>query len=193
MDQGLFFYYLLPLWCPIIVIGLLALGLDKLGMRLSIPVARVVFGTIYAGLCGGLYWQFLRTPGVSSLVLHELGFRFKETIVLFEELRSIRFGSQLSTLASAVLSTNQFLGRVSRRNAAAAGLMEKGRDGSVTLVFKDGGTKTLGGMLIRPRPADLKQFLERLSWICPDLVEETVRASPAAPAVDKPRLKMTPL
>ena len=63
----------------------------------------------------------------------------------------------------------------------------------MTLVFKTGETKMLGGMLIRPLPEDLKQFFERLRSLHPGLVGETPAASPIAPGLDDLPFKMTQL
>jgi hypothetical protein len=187
MGQSLIGWYLMPIWTSLIVTLLLTAVIVKFAGRPSPTVFGLMFVTVFATTSGVLYWQLLRRPRKPSLVLHEQGFRFKKNVVRFDELTSIRFGGQFSSLASAALKVDRWLGEM---NEAAAELVEKGRQGSVTLVFTTGQTKSLDGMLIRPQPDDLKLFLERLRSIRPRLLED-----PPAPAPDLGdlRFKMTQL
>ena len=73
MKQNMVVYYLMPLLVPIMALVLTVLGIDKLGIKLSVQGGRILFGSIYLFCCGGLYWQLFRTPKSHSLVLHELG------------------------------------------------------------------------------------------------------------------------
>ena len=191
LDQGLVGYFLMPLWFPLFPLAILAAALGALGIKFSPRQFQIFAGVIYAAVCAGMYWQLLRRPKKPSLVLHEDGFRFKKTVARFDELTAIRFGRAFSTVMSAAVRVNRLLGQISQRHAAAAVLAERAHEGSVTLVFNTGKTKSLNGMLIRPRPEDLKQFLERLRAMRPGLVENTSRPPPDAPGLDDLPFKMT--
>ena len=169
MGQSLIGAYLMPIWASLILTLLLTAAIVKLAGEPSPTVFGLMFVTAFASTSGVLYWQLLRRPRKPSLILHEHGFRFKKNVVWFDELTSIRFGGQFSSLASAALKVDRWLGGM---NEAAAELVEKGRQGSITLVFTTGRTKSLDGMLIRPQPDDLKLFLERLRSLRPRLLED---------------------
>ncbi len=164
--------YLMPLWVPLIASGLVALGLEKLEIKVSVGSFRGFIGVISVGFGGWFFWLLFHEPKGASLVLHERGFRYKGTVVPFEDLEAIRFGGKFSRVQKAVLTANQALGVVSRKNAAAARRMEGGRQRSITLVYKTGDEKSLDGMQIRPRPEDLRRFLDELRSLRPTLVAD---------------------
>ena len=144
-------------------------------------------------VCGGMYWNFLRSPRKSSLVLHEKGFVFKKTVARFDELVSIRFGRDFSGVASAVLSVYRVLGVISRRYASVVASVGRSKEESVTLVFKTGKTKSLNGMLICPKSEDLERFLERLRAMHPGLLEETPLSASTATEIEDLPFKMRSL
>jgi hypothetical protein len=185
LEQSLLFYYLMPLVVSVVLIGFSALALEKINVRPSIQGFRIIAAAIFALVCGGMYWQLLHRPRKPSLVLHEEGFRFKKTTARFDDMASLRFGRDFSAAISAIVSVNRFFGRISRSSASAVALFERSQQGSMTLVFKTGATKSLDGMLIRPQPEDVKRFLERLRAMRPGLVEETPISSPVAPGLDE--------
>jgi hypothetical protein len=171
MGQGMAFYYFLPLVLPLVLCGLFLQALEKFGVRLSPLGARLLIGLFYTTICGWWFWQLFHKPSKPSLVLHERGFRYKRTLVPFSEVAAVRLGRELSAAQSAVVTLNRLVGRISSDNASAATLVERACEGSVTVVFNNGERRTLNGMLIRPEPKDVSEFLGRLRALNPDLVQ----------------------
>jgi hypothetical protein len=165
------YYYFIPLVLPLILFGFFTLALDKFGIKISQLGMRIIGGVFYAIFLEGWFWELFRRPGKPSLVLHERGFRYRKTIALFGELTSVRLGRELSSSETALVAVNRLIGRIKPAHAAAASLMERASETSVTLVFKTGEKKLLYAMLNRPQPEDLSQFFERLTAMHPSLVQ----------------------
>ena len=173
-------YYFAVVLCPLLLAAIVLLILfARVGETIPAGTMWALFGLSYAAFCGAGLWWLLRRPKESSLVLHERGFRFKRTVVMFDQLALIRLGRPLSAFQSSQLNVNRQLRYLSPISALAAALLARAWEGCVILVFQDGRTQSLNGMLIRPQPDDLKQFFVRLRTMHPNLVEDP-RSSPQA-------------
>jgi hypothetical protein len=170
MGGDMIFYYFMPAVLPLIMFGFLVQALDKLRLKPSQQWGQLILVAFYAIIAGGWFWQLFRRPRKPSLVLHELGFRYKRTVSLFDELVLIRLGRDFTALESTLFSANRLFGLISPKSASAAAFGDRVKEGSVTLVFKTGETKALNGMLIRPHPDDLEKFFQHLNAMHPGLV-----------------------
>lgn len=175
--QGMLSFYLMPLWSPIVPAAMVIAGLKKLCGQLSSPATWGVLGLVYALVGGHCYWWLFHRPGRPALALHQRGLCRRKLMVAFDELLAIRLGGKIPPVQRVGLAVCRILGKFSRLHAdAAAGIGHLYTAGSLTLIYKTGDERALNGILIRPRPDDLRRLFGRLHALHPELLNECMVA-----------------
>jgi len=156
------------LW--IMATGGVLLALKELHIKIRPQEFRLLASVILILVCVVCLVPWYRRPRKPLLVLYERGFRYRKSIVNFDDLTSIRFGRELSRLESFFVSANPLIKKFFWQLRAGSEMAQYRRQKSLTLVFRSGETETLRDVLFFPLQEDMERFLLELRRLRPGLL-----------------------